>query len=179
MQILKNLLSNYNPSYEEEKIYKSRIIHFIENYKNIFSRTQTHGHFTASSLLLNKDCTKFLLMYHKKLNKWLQLGGHCDGESDILAVAIKESSEESGIEDIVPISENIFDIDIHAIPANSKDPEHFHYDIRFLLKANNDDFVKNEESHELKWVDLENFDNREYGLEHSVTRMIEKYKDRV
>lgn len=176
MQVLEKLLSIYSPKYEEEIVYKSRMLHFIDNYENVFSRKQTHGHFTASSFLLNSDCTKFLLMHHKKLNRWLQPGGHCDDETNILSVSIKETSEESGIYDITPVSLNIFDIDIHKIPKNLRDPEHFHYDIRFLLKANNDRFIKNEESNELRWVELRNFDNDEYKLEKSITRMIEKYK---
>ena len=106
----------------------------------------------------------------------MQLGGHCDGDEDVLAVSIKEAQEESGINEIVPLSDKIFDIDIHRIPANSKDVAHFHFDIRFLLKTNgNDNFVKNEESNDLKWVLFDGFNHQEFGLENSVTRMIQKH----
>ena len=93
-------------------------------------------------------------MHHKKLNNWFQLGGHADGDDDLLNVAVKEAIEESGIEDIEPVQKAIFDIDVHTIPANKKDPEHEHFDVRFLLRVHSDaDFLKNEESNELRWVD--------------------------
>jgi 8-oxo-dGTP pyrophosphatase MutT (NUDIX family) len=92
-------------------------------------------------------------MHHVKLNKWFQLGGHCDGNPDVLSVAIKEAQEESGIKSIVPIHKKIFDIDIHLIPANSREKEHYHYDIRFLLQVTSDEqIVQNSESKELKWI---------------------------
>jgi 8-oxo-dGTP pyrophosphatase MutT (NUDIX family) len=95
-----------------------------------------------------------LLLYHAKLNQWLQLGGHCDGNPDVLAVAIKEAQEESGIQDIRPVECGIFDIDIHLIPARKHEPEHYHYDIRFLLQVcSNESFVQNHESKELRWID--------------------------
>lgn len=176
MKKLNTLLEEYIPAYEEEILYKSRMLDFINNYDNVFSRKQIFGHFTASSLLLNSDSSKFLLMHHKKLNRWMQLGGHCDEDEDVLAVSIKEAMEESGINEIVHLSDKIFDIDIHTIPSNSKEAEHFHFDIRFLLKTDgNDHFIKNEESNDLKWVLFEGFNPSEYSLENSVIRMIQKH----
>ncbi|ABV78466.1 (Di)nucleoside polyphosphate hydrolase-like protein [Rickettsia bellii OSU 85-389] len=135
------------------------------------------GHFTASAFLLNHDQTKFLLMHHKKLNKWLQLGGHCESD-DILTEAIREAREESGINEIEAVSNNIFDIDVHYIPQTPKEPSHYHYDIRFLLKTiNNDNFIKNNESHELKWFSFSDYPQLGVELERSVTRMIEKFKN--
>ncbi|MCP3658896.1 MAG: NUDIX domain-containing protein [Bacteroidetes bacterium] len=84
--------------------------------------------------------------------QWIQLGGHCDGEKDVLKVAIKEAQEESGIKEIMPISRNIFDIHVHQVPKYKNEFPHIHYDIRFLLKTNgNDNFKINRESKELKW----------------------------
>lgn len=103
---LRSNLENYVSNFQEEIENKERMIKFLENCQNSknsqnpFSRTTIEGHFTGSALLLNSDKSKFLLMHHKKLNKWLQLGGHCDGDSNVLAVAIKEAQEESGILDI-------------------------------------------------------------------------------
>lgn len=135
------------------------------------------GHFTASAFLLNHDQTKFLLMHHKKLNKWLQLGGHCESD-DLLTEAIREAREESGINEIEAVSNNIFDIDVHYIPQTLKDPSHYHYDIRFLLKTiDNDNFIKNNESHELKWFSFADYPQLGIELERSVTRMIEKFKN--
>lgn len=133
------------------------------------------GHFTASTFLLNSDQTKFLLMNHKKFNQWQQLGGHCKSDN-IFAEAIREAQEESGINEIEAVSNNIFDIDVYYIPQTSKEPSHFHYDIRFLLKTiDNGNFIKNDESHELKWFSFADYPQLGVELERSVTRMIEKY----
>lgn len=147
------LLQNYIPDNLEEVKFKQDMLEFINKYPNCFERSLEVGHITASCWLLNKDESKSLLMHHRKLNKWFQLGGHCDGDSNALAVAIKEAQEESGISNIVPISKNIFDIDIHLIPENPKEKAHFHYDIRFLLKVNSTEkVVQNQESKELRWI---------------------------
>ncbi|HEX2978030.1 MAG TPA: NUDIX hydrolase [Candidatus Babeliales bacterium] len=166
-------LNNYVPT-NEEAIYKSRMLAFILDNPECFERSLEIGHITASAWLLNKDHSRVLLMHHAKLNLWVQLGGHCDGESDVLAVAIKEAQEESGIDEIAPVSTEIFDIDIHLIPANKKEKEHYHYDVRFLLAVNsNDSFVQNSESKELKWFGM----NDELPTEsRSIARMVEKWK---
>jgi 8-oxo-dGTP pyrophosphatase MutT (NUDIX family) len=169
-------LENYDSKFQQEIEYKKRMLNFLDNCKNPFSRTNIEGHFTASALLLNSDKTKFLLMHHKKLGKWLQLGGHCDGDSNVLAVAIKEAQEESGILNIQPISREIFDIDIHLFPSNSKEKEHYHYDIRFLLKTvNNDYYIKNSESNDLKWIEFSSYNPDKMLLDNSVKRLVEKF----
>lgn len=150
---LLTLLNHYVPHDQQELQFKQEMISFIQQYKNCFERSLDIGHITASAWLLNNDKTKALLMHHAKLNKWFQLGGHCDGNPDVLGVALKEAQEESGINTIVPLSETIFDIDIHLIPANSREKEHYHYDVRFLLQiTSNEHVVQNSESKELKWI---------------------------
>jgi cob(I)alamin adenosyltransferase len=94
-------------------------------------------------------------MHHAKLNKWFQLGGHCDEDSNVLAVAIKKAQEKSGIQSIEAVDNEIFDIDIHVIPENSKQKEHLHYDIRFLLRVFNKELPTNTQSiirMHTKWV---------------------------
>src|SRR5687768_12031991 len=113
---LLNLLHNYIPSDKEEIKAKKCIIDFVQNNTDCFERTLEIGHVTASCWLLNYNRDKTLLMHHKKLQKWVQLGGHCDGNSDVLAVSLQEAREESGIEDIEQISQEIFDIDVHISP---------------------------------------------------------------
>lgn len=168
------LLTAYMPHASEEQQYKIDMLNFIQKYENCFERSLEIGHITASAWLLNRDQTHALLMHHAKLNMWVQLGGHCDGDSDVRAVALKEAQEESGIQDIVFVSSDIFDIDIHLIPENKKEREHYHYDIRFLLKvAGNEQVRNNHESKELRWI------RRERSLlpttERSVVRMFEKW----
>lgn len=167
------LLDRYEP-WQEEVRYKDDMIAFIKQHPDCFERSLTVGHITASAWLLNKDATQALLMHHAKLNRWFQLGGHCDGDSDVLQVAIKEAQEESGIADIVPVSTDIFDIDIHLIPANAKEAAHYHYDVRFLLQVMGDQqIVQNSESKELRWIgkDSSSLPTREG----SVARMHEKW----
>ncbi|HSW76582.1 MAG TPA: NUDIX hydrolase [Candidatus Saccharimonadales bacterium] len=168
------LLHAYNPEDKEEIEAKQRMLSFIEQNVDCFERSLSIGHMTASVWLLSKDGSQALVMHHAKLNVWCQLGGHCDGDTDILAVALKEAQEESGIKNIIPVSCNIFDIDIHFIPENSREKEHYHYDVRFLVRVASDEHVvKNSESKELRWIGKDRSqlptDNR------SVVRMFDKW----
>jgi 8-oxo-dGTP pyrophosphatase MutT (NUDIX family) len=171
---LSSLLHNYLPTASAELQFKADMLAFIQQYPNCFERTLEIGHITASAWILNKDKSAALLMHHAKLNRWFQLGGHCDGDADVLAVAIKEAQEESGIMGIVAVSSEIFDIDIHLIPANSREKEHYHYDVRFLLQVVSDEeVVQNSESKELRWItaDLAQLPTNSP----SVVRMFEKW----
>lgn len=171
---LKQLLLQYEPYDTQEVEYKKIIMKFLEEYIDAFERSLEVGHITASAWLVNKDNSKALLMHHRKLNIWVQLGGHCDGNTDALAVALKEAQEESGIMDIQPVKTDIFDIDVHLIPENKKEKAHYHYDIRFLLQVKSDeDFVVNEESHALAWIDKNR--NNVPTNERSVARMFDKW----
>lgn len=169
-----HLLENYFPMDITEQVSKKEILDFIKNNPSCFERSHEVGHVTASAWLMNHDKTKALLMLHKKLNIWLQLGGHCDGNSDILSVAIKEAQEESGIKEILPVKNEIFDLDIHIIPSYKEVKKHTHYDIRFLLYTLHDNFEKNNESKKIKW-----FNQNEEVLpskSQSIMRMFSKWK---
>ncbi len=174
---LTTLLHNYHPTAPEEIIFKESMLQFMAAHEDCFERTLEIGHFTASCWLLNKDGDKALLLHHAKLDRWFQLGGHCDGDSDVLAVAIKEAQEESGIMGISPVSEEIFDIDIHPIPENKRDKAHDHYDVRFLLQVTSDeDIVSNRESKELRWIGK---NRSELPTDNpSVVRMFQKWENR-
>ncbi len=129
---------------------------FVEVHEDCFERSLEIGHVTASCWLLNRDGSKALLLHHAKLDRWFQLGGHADGHPNVLEVALKEAQEESGIQQIQPVSSEIFDLDIHLIPANPKEKAHFHYDVRFLLQVVSDEEVKsNRESKQLLWIGKE------------------------
>lgn len=171
--VLLKLLSDYTSNFDEEKEYTERIVKFIKNNDNCFDRCCEIGHITASAWLVNQDNTKVLLMLHKKLDLWLQLGGHCDGDSDVLRVALKEAQEESGIKDIFVKYESIFDLDVHMIPEIKNVKSHIHYDIRFLLQTKHDIIIKNEESKNLQWI-LKN-KNDSPSKERSIMRMFDKW----
>lgn len=174
---LSQLLADYNPVDQAEQEYKQTITDFLNQYPNAFERSLEIGHITASAWLVNKDNTKALLMHHRKLDMWVQLGGHCDGITDVLAVAIKEAQEESGMLNIEPVNSEIFDIDVHLIPENKKEKAHYHYDIRFLLKVTGDEnFIRNEESRALAWFGKE--EDILPTKERSVVRMFEKWVNR-
>lgn len=151
---LKSQLLTYSPT-NAEQTFKKTMLDFLSTSDHVFERSHCCGHITASCWLLDKERTHGLMMHHKKLDQWFQLGGHCDGDPDTLAVAIKEAQEESGINDIIALSPDIFDIDIHWIPSNTKELGHYHYDVRYLLAVNSDEkIVQNSESKELRWIPM-------------------------
>lgn len=170
---LAKMLHGYSPINEEIQ-FKERMLSFLETYDDCFERSLEIGHFTASCWLLNKDGDKALLTHHAKLNEWFQLGGHCDGNPDIINVSIKEAQEESGIQNIVPVNNRIFDIDIHLIPENKREKAHYHYDVRFLLQvASDEQIVQSNESHALQWIG-KNIDELP-TVNRSVVRMFNKW----
>jgi 8-oxo-dGTP pyrophosphatase MutT (NUDIX family) len=172
-------LRSYTTSYPEELESRDKIVDLITTQTDCFKRSFTNpGHITASAWLLNFDGSKVLLMHHVKLNKWLQPGGHCDGSLNTLAVAIKEAQEESGIEGIAPVANSIFDLDIHYIPERKMEPAHYHYDIRYLLKADKDaQIVKNHESNKVEWFDCNR--TKFPTSEPSVIRMFNKWESLI
>jgi ADP-ribose pyrophosphatase YjhB (NUDIX family) len=114
-----------------------------------------------------------LLTHHFKLDRWLQLGGHADGDPDILRVALSEAREESGLESIRPLSDAVFDVDVHPIPARGNEPRHLHYDVRFLLEADADaPLIISSESKDLAWVSLAEIN--QIAVERSIARMVAK-----
>ena len=113
-----------------------------------------------------------LLTHHRKLNIWVQLGGHSDGDSDSLSVALREATEESGLA-VEAVSERIFDIDCHQIPARKGEPAHLHYDVRFWLRARSTEFTVTEESHALRWLSADELE--QVTSEESVMRMRAKW----
>lgn len=124
---------------------------FLATDGALFERSHPPGHFTGSAWLVSADGERVLLTHHRKLGRWLQLGGHADGDADLAQVARREAEEESGLVDLV-VDAAIFDIDRHAIPARGSEPEHWHYDVRFVVRAmGSEDFAISEESLALAW----------------------------
>ncbi|KAF0138162.1 MAG: NUDIX hydrolase [Stygiobacter sp.] len=169
------LLNNYFPEDVHENEMKNCIIFFVNENPSCFDRSLLVGHITASAMIVNHERTHSLFTHHTKLNKWLQLGGHSDGDSNTLNVALREAEEESGLKSIIPITENIFDVDAHEIPARKNEPAHIHYDIRFLFKADdNKPLLISSESKDLAWISLDDIER--YTTEESVLRMVRKVK---
>lgn len=168
-----SFFSSYQTEFNEEQEFIPRFQQLLVD-EGCFQRTHLPGHITGSSWIVNQNRTKTLLVHHAKLNKWVQPGGHADGEENILSVALREAEEETGLTKLAPIKE-IFDVDVHLIPARKDFPEHYHHDIRFLVEADeNEKIIVSDESHDVKWVSLNELEN--YTVERSVLRMKEKLR---
>lgn len=170
-------LQNFAQKHPEQKITADAMLRFIGETPQCFERSHQAGHITGSAWLINPTGSKALLTLHHKLGRWMQTGGHADGDPDVLRVALREAEEESGIAGISPVHEDIFDIDIHEIPAREdrNEPAHYHYDIRYLLRAPHEDYVISEESDDLKWWDEQEITTREAELDEAVRRMAQRY----
>ncbi len=127
---------------------------FLASSPDVFQRWHPPGHFTGSAWLVSADGARALLTHHRKLGRWLQLGGHADGDADLGRVALREAEEESGLAGLV-LEDGIFDLDRHAIPARGEEPEHWHYDVRYVVRATGSEvFAVSEESLDLAWMDI-------------------------
>lgn len=167
-------LKAYKAYTEEEKTYQLRMLNLLAHEPDCFHRSLLHGHITGSAWIINPAEERVLLLHHRKLDKWLQPGGHADGEENILQVAEREAREETGLTSIRVLKNGLFDLDIHSIPARGEEPEHFHYDIRFLFTANPEEpLQQNRESKGLAWVPLQEVPDRT-GDNSSITRMVDK-----
>ncbi len=150
----RDILNDYDPWCEEQARIRDRILSFMAEHSDAALRTCAPGHLTASALVLEEGTGRCLLTLHRKLQRWLQLGGHCDGDTNLVRAALCEALEESGIEDL-RIDPAPIDVDIHTIPARPKEPEHLHLDTRFVVWApNGAKEVISAESSALAWFEL-------------------------
>jgi len=188
-QPLLKILESYAAKYPSELGAVIQVTNLVNSAPNCFQRTCRPGHITGSAWVLSHDRTQCLLVHHRKLNRWLQPGGHADGQNDIAAVALREAQEESGLQhleiqhgDEIPYNDGALvplDIDVHQIPArldaekNVLEDAHEHHDIRFLvLAAAGQQLVLSEESHDLRWFSRQELLN--ITGEESVLRMMRK-----
>jgi 8-oxo-dGTP pyrophosphatase MutT (NUDIX family) len=155
---LRNALASHQPLDPDEAAHRDAILRLVETEPACFARTTyTPGHVTGSLFIACASTGKVLLHHHRRLGKWLQMGGHDDGEHDPAATALREGREESGLADLTLLSPVILDVDVHSIPAGKGEPPHIHHDVRFAgLTRTPDAIVLDEaESHSLRWFDLD------------------------
>jgi 8-oxo-dGTP pyrophosphatase MutT (NUDIX family) len=146
---------------------------FVAAHADCLWRTCVPGHLTASAWIVDAAHRRTLLTHHRKLDRWLQLGGHVDGDPDLAASALREAREESGLTKLALVSTEIFDVDRHRIPARGPEPEHWHYDVRFLIEADPaEPLVVTSESKDLAWVELARV--AELNPEESLARLVRK-----
>lgn len=174
-KILK-LLNEYKPIDLEDKQQQEEIISFVNKNEKCFERELEIGHITGSAWIIDNNYNSILLNNHKKLNTWMQFGGHADGENDILEVTKKEVFEETGLKFISLIYDGIFNLDVHEIPQFKDIAPHKHYDIQFLFSTDISAKIEInfEESNEIKWVKIE--DVNQYTTDPAAQKMLRKVK---
>lgn len=172
-EILITELKNHVPFDKTEADNVLKSINFLKNSNDCFKRENTFGHFTSGAMIINKQ-GKVLLDYHKKLNIWVQFGGHADGETDLLKNAVKEVMEETGLREITLVSNGIFDVNVVEAFGGVDGKNHYHFDINYLFYSSKDDFIVSEESINLKWCTINEafkiIDKADVGLK----RMLQK-----
>ena len=158
---------------EEARVF----IELLGEGRHAFLRERLDGHFTASALLVSADGRRTLLTHHRKLDRWLQPGGHADGDTDLARVALAEASEESGLAGL-RVEGGIFDLDRHWIPERKGVPGHWHHDVRYIVRAGDDErFAVGEESHDLAWLEVETV-AADATIDPSLRRMARKWLGR-
>ena len=159
---LKENLEEFEPYNEQEEVDKKIILDYINNFDDTLTRQNKYGHFTSSAFVLNKERTKILMVYHKIYNSWAWPGGHSDGDSNLLNVAMKEAKEETGIKNVIPIFKNIYSIEIISVNGHEKSEKyissHVHLNVTYLLEADENEkiHIKEDENSGVKWVPIDN-----------------------
>ena len=185
-QELTDQIEEYKPYNEQEEKDKRLILGWIRNNENAFSRENTVAHMTASAWVVNRERTRVLMVYHNIYNSWSWLGGHADGETDLLSVAIREVKEEAGISNVHPVSEEIFSMESLTVDGHVKKEKyvssHLHFNITYLLEAVPEEAgsIKADENSGVAWFSPEEALERStepWFVEHVYSKLLEKMKD--
>ena len=158
---LKTNIQMFKPYNEQEEVERKMMLEYINKFDDVLTRKNQFGHFTSSAFVLNKERTKILMIYHKIYNSWAWTGGHSDGDSDLLYVAMKEAKEETGIKNITPILDEIYSLEIINVNGHEKRGKyvgsHIHLNVTYLLEADENEklHIKEDENSGVKWVPIE------------------------
>ncbi|MBN4080749.1 NUDIX hydrolase [Caldithrix abyssi] len=173
-QQLKQLLTRYKKKFLNESSKIEQTIQFLDSTKLCFNRDNWYGHFTGSAWVVDQTRDWVIMTHHRQLNLWLQLGGHAEGRTNLLDVAMDEAREESGLSEFNVLSNEIFDLDIHRIPKFNGVPSHLHFDVRFILETQHgvEDIIVSDESHDVAWIHKNEVLNK--NPEESMVRMLKK-----
>lgn len=177
-QPLLNLLRQHISADAHERAMTGATIAFVEQNPDCFERSLLSGHITGSAWVVSPDRHHVVLIHHRKLGRWLQPGGHADGDPDVAAVALREAREETGLVSLRFVCRSgeqppVFDVDVHGIPARGEVPEHRHYDIRFLVEADPaEPLGVSDEIENSRWLPVENL--KLYTDAESISRLVRK-----
>jgi 8-oxo-dGTP pyrophosphatase MutT (NUDIX family) len=165
------------PADPEEAGDRDQIVAFVRRHERPFDRAILEGHLTGSAITVSADGARVLLLHHRKLDRWLQPGGHGDlGETTGEQVALREALEESGIEGLAlhPRAPRPLDVDVHDIPARGSEPAHQHLDLRYLVVAPASARLRPElaELNEIRWVAWD--ETEPLGPDHGLRRALGK-----
>jgi len=158
---LREQIEKYIPYNAQEIKEQEVILRYMDTFDNLLTRDNEFAHFTASAWIVNEERTKVLMIYHNIYQSWSWTGGHADGDGDLLHVALKEVSEETGLTNIKPLSEEIYSIEILGVPAHEKKGKHVathvHLNVTYLIEANESELtkIKPDENSDIKWWGLE------------------------
>ena len=184
-QKLIDQIEKYKPYNEQEEKDKILILDWIRNNKNAFLRENTVAHMTASAWVVNKERNRVLMVYHNIYNSWSWLGGHADGETDLLSVAVREVKEEAGISNVHPVSEEIFSMESLTVDGHVKKGKyvssHLHLNVTYLLEADPKEnvSVKADENSGVAWFSPEEAlkkSTEPWFVERVYAKLIEKTK---
>lgn len=159
--MLKDQIQAYSPYNEQEANDKRIMLQYIDQNDDVLTRNNEIAHFTASAWVLNPSENKILMIYHNIYQSWSWTGGHADGEEDLLSVAIREVQEETGIQHVVPVTDDIFSLEIITVDGHMKKGKyvssHLHLNVTYLLKAAEDETLvaKPDENSGVKWMDID------------------------
>ena len=154
-------LRKYHPWNEQEAMDRDEIIRQISLCQDIFTRDDHNAHMTASAWITDRSRTKVLMVYHNLYDSWSWVGGHCDGETDLLGTALRETREETGVKTVHPLSEDIFSLEILTVDGHEKRGKyvssHLHLNVTFLLEADESEPLirKEDENKAVAWFGLD------------------------
>lgn len=159
-KLLYKQISEYKPFDEKESVDKEVMLEFIKNNEDILTRNNKIAHFTTSAWIVNKEKSKVLMIYHNIYNSWSWVGGHADGDEDLLHVIKKEIAEETGLTKIKLLVNGIYGLNIVTVDNHIKKGKvvnsHLHFDIEYLFEADEEDMVriKEDENSGVKWINI-------------------------
>lgn len=158
---LKENLERFTPYNEQEEVERKIMLKYINDFDDVLTRENEYGHFTSSAFVLNRERTKILMIFHKIYNSWAWVGGHSDGDNDLLYVAMKEAKEETGIKNVSPICKDIYSLELINVNGHEKRGKyvgsHVHLNVTYLLEADESEeiHIKEDENSGVKWVPIE------------------------